>query len=250
MAITSISDIQAQLAAQSRAQQEAATARRTNVGRGNYATDLEKRNAMVRDQATANNEAMALRRQDPSVNPAAAMQRIIGMGDQTYQDASNDPVDAMLREELTKRVQGGGPYDATTINALRTGAAEQGAAAEMANNQQAMQQLESRGFSPSDPSYQAALRQNQQQRQAGNQQANLSIAQNANLANYNAKGQAIGQAAQVGGQQKAQTLDAARFATQGLNQVSSADMGTTPSWQTLPTYSAFKNKKPATSTYR
>ena len=138
-----------------------------------------------------------------------------------------------------------------SINALQVGAANQGAAAEMANNAQTQEQLDARGFNPNDPSYQAAMRRNQQQRQMGNQAANLSINQNANVANSAYQMQAIGQAnSQRGRQQQAQQA-AAQMATNALNQVSSADSNNgNQTWKQLPSWVDYsqqsQTKSPAT----
>lgn len=252
----SIQDIQAQLAQQSQLQAKADAAKKAQLNARpaswNHATSFDPSGAWgqgVANQQLDSQAAMnqsAISGQDPSMSPGAAMNRIIGIGDQAYQQAQNNPVDQMLMQELSKRVSGQtNPYDATTINAMKTGAAEQSAGAEMANNQQAMQSLESRGFTPNDPSYQAALSQNQTQRQQSNQAANLSIAQNANLANYNAQGQAIGQANAVNRGAQQQQLAAGQFATQGLNQVNQTDMAKQPAWQQLPTWQQYNKPKTA-----
>jgi hypothetical protein len=190
----------------------------------------------------ASDNQAAINSMDPASNPAAAMNRIVGIGDQQYQNSMNDPVDAMLMDELQSRISGQkNPYDATTINALQVGAANQGAAAEMANNAQTQERLDARGFNPSDPSYQAAMRQNQQQRQMGNQAANLSINQNANVANSGFQMQALGQANAQRGRQQSNQLAAGQMATNALNQVSSADANNNnQAWKKLPSWSAYK----------
>lgn len=256
MPIQTLADIQNQLAQQSGqiARQGAANMptnsfafmRPTGVGYGDTRTaqQIAQQNlGYAQQQAASNTQAQqdALRLQDPTQSPGAALNRIIGMGEDVYQGARSNPVDQMLMAELQKRVSGqNAPYNAETINAMKTGAANQSAAAEAANSQQAMQNLEARGFTPKDPAYQAALAANQAQRQQANQGANLQIAQNANLANYNAQGQAIGQANAVNRGQQAQQLAAGQFATQGLNQVSTQDLARQPSWQQLPTYSGYQ----------
>jgi hypothetical protein len=247
-------------------------------------SQVRARSDAYQAQIDATNRAaqaeQAVKVQDPRRSPRAAMNNILDIADTNYAHAANNPVDAMLMAELSKRVTGQNvPYDSTTINALKTGAAEQSAAAEQANSAQAAQSLESRGFTPNDPSFQAAMSANQTARQQSNQAANLSIAQNANLANYNAQGQAISQANTVNRGQTAAQLQAGQFATQGYNQVSTADMAGAPGrsnpalmttqqgqapqpgvpqapkaqpWQQLPTWQNYNKPamaKPATQTY-
>lgn len=188
-------------------------------------------------QAAQRNAQMRVMETDPGRNPFAAFQRNIGTSEDFYnQQSGQDPMDAMLREQLMARASGQNqPYDARTINALKVGANEQAAAAEMANNQRAQQSLEQRGFKPGDPGYEAAMSRNQLARQQANQQASLGINQQANVANYNAQGQALGQ---MGGYQtdaynrQAGALD--RLQRQ-YDKVSMNDMGTASRFR-IPTY--------------
>lgn len=102
----------------------------------------------------------------------------------------SNATDQYLLRELRGRASGGGPYDQRTQNALFTQAAEDAAAAERA-------QLRGMGGSATDPSNQAAMAEAAARRQATVQGAHLNIAQNANVANYNAQGQNLGQLAGV-----------------------------------------------------
>lgn len=98
-----------------------------------------------------------------------------------------DPVDQMVLAALQQRSgPDAGPYDATTRNAMFTKQAEMAAAA-MKN------QAGHLAGNISDPSYQAQLAQLQSARQKALQSAQLGIDQTANLANYDARGQALGQ---------------------------------------------------------
>ncbi len=99
----------------------------------------------------------------------------------------NDPLDNAISAQLMGRVNGTNvPYDQATRNAYYTNASDQSAAAENA------QAARIHG-NPSDPSYQAAMRELQANRAGSNQAARLSVDMNANLANYNAQGQAMSQ---------------------------------------------------------
>jgi hypothetical protein len=152
-------------------------------------------NQRTRQSVQDYNAQLAIALTDPGRNPFAAFQRNIGTSEDFYnQQSGESPMDRMLREQLMARAGGQSqPYDARTINALKVGANEQAAAAEMANNQRAQANLEQRGFKPGDPGYEAAMSRNQLARQQANQQASLGINQQANVANYNAQGQALGQ---------------------------------------------------------
>lgn len=153
-------------------------------------------NAARSQQAQADASLASLQAQDPTTNPGAAGQRLFGLGEGFRNEQYTNPIDQMLMEQLTQRVSGNAvPYNAETINALKTGQNEMGAAAEANRNATAMASLEDRGFKPGDPAYQAALARNQLSRQQGNQSAALNISQQANLANYNARGQAMSQMA-------------------------------------------------------
>lgn len=181
--------------------------------------------------------------QDPSRNPAAAFQRILGTSEDFYnQQGGSDPMDAMLREQLMARASGQNqPYDARTINALKVGANEQAAGAEMANNMRAQQSLEQRGFNPGDPGYQAAMARNQLSRQQANQQASLGINQQANLANYQAQGQALSQADAYKTSQAGRQAGALDRLQKNYNQVSVNDLGTAKRFQ-VPSYSDMMRK--------
>lgn len=196
------------------------------------------------NETAAQNQRMQEAYQDPSKNPAAAFQRIIGTSEDFYnQNAGESPMDKMMREQLMQRISGQQqPYDAATIGALKTGANEQAAQAQMVNDQRAQASLQERGFSPGDPGYQAAMARNQLQRQQANQQASLGINQQANLANYNAKGQAIGQASGVTNDQYNRQAGALDRLQKNYNQVTVNDLGTAKRYQ-VPSYSDYMRNK-------
>lgn len=182
--------------------------------------------------------------QDPSKNPAAAFQRIIGTSEDFYnQQSGESAMDRMLREQLMQRASGQNqPYDATTIGALKTGANEQAAQAQMVNDQRAQANLAERGFKPGDPGYQAAMARSQLQRQQSNQQAALGINQQANLANYTAQGQALAQAGGYTNDQYNRQAGALDRLQKNYNQVSVNDLGTAKRYQ-VPSYADYMKGK-------
>lgn len=203
-----------------------------------------QRNAMTVAQNEASDAELGMQYQDPSRNPQAAFQRILGTSEDFYnQQSGESPMDKMLRDQLMQRVSGQQqPYDATTINALKTGANEQAAQAQMVNDQRAQANLQERGFKPGDPGYQAAMARNQLARQQANQQASLGINQQANLANYATRGQAIGQASSVGNEQYQRQAGALDRLQRNYNQVSNRDLGTAPQFK-VPSYSDYMRKQ-------
>lgn len=111
---------------------------------------------------------------DELYNNARGMQRQV----------QNDPLDSLIRRQLTDRINGGGPYTDEVRSAYGTQAGHSAAAAEQAQ----LRNLQARGLSPGDPAYQSAVARLQQERAKTNQDARLRIAMNADLANYNAAG--------------------------------------------------------------
>lgn len=124
----------------------------------------------------------------PEAQAAANRQKLYGLAEGRLGELKGDPTDALVLQQLTARASGSqNPYDETTRNALLTGQSDQ--AAQAAANQQA--QLDRSGLRATDPAYQSRLAEIQAQRQQSNQQANLSINQQANVANYGAQQQAL-----------------------------------------------------------
>ncbi len=101
--------------------------------------------------------------------------------------SQQNPIDKMVLEALQQRSGAdGGPFDAATRNALMTQASD--AAGQAALNQRGRIQ-----GSASDPSVMAANNEADARRQQAIQQAQLGINTQANVANYDARGQALGQ---------------------------------------------------------
>ncbi len=103
---------------------------------------------------------------------------------------ANDPTDQFIRGALqTAAGPDGGPYNATTRNAMFTGAMESSGA--KAQAQSIMDSAAQRGLSVSDPTVQAALRGAQGQQAQAGQRARLGIDTVANPANYAAQQSAV-----------------------------------------------------------
>lgn len=113
---------------------------------------------------------------------------ILGLARGDISRFQGDTVDEMLLSQLRGRVEGGGPYNEEVRNSLLTQAGES-AAAVQANDLARIQG----GGNASDPSVQSQVAEANARRQAALQQAQLGIGQVANLANYNAQGQALNQ---------------------------------------------------------
>ena len=98
-----------------------------------------------------------------------------------------NPIDQQILAALQERSGAdAGPFDAATRNALMTQASD-------AAGQAALQQRGRIQGSASDPSVMAANNEADARRQQAIQQAQLGITSQANVANYDARGQALGQ---------------------------------------------------------
>lgn len=146
----------------------------------------------------------------------AARNEMYGLARGNLKDLKGDPVDAMVRAQLMKRANGGSlPYDQATQNAMLVKQANLASAAQRA------QASRIRG-NPNDPSYRAAMSELNANRQGANQDARLNIAQNANVANYNAQGSALGQLGQFQGAYHDRVTGASNYLS-GLLSNESAD---------------------------
>lgn len=145
---------------------------------------------------------------DPASQAQRAHDELFGLARGRLSDLRGDSADQMVLNSLMQRSgSDAGPYDKTTVNALLTGASGQARQAERSQ----MAQLGRGGLSVMDPAYQSAAREIQAQRQIANQQANLGIQQQANLANYAARGQALGQLGGFNQMRNAGITDASRY---------------------------------------
>lgn len=126
---------------------------------------------------------------DAQERAQAARKKLFDMAEGRLGELRSDEVDRLVLDGLRQRSgTGAGPYDAETVNALRTGAADQAAQVE----RNALSRIQG---SAGDPSTQSQIAEAQAARQAAIQRANLDISQRANAANYDARGQALGQLA-------------------------------------------------------
>lgn len=201
----------------------------TNFGQFDYGNALAQLNAKYANQGGAmaydryRNELAGLERQRiataatsaagaPVDDAAAKAQRahdeLFGLARGRLDELRGDNTDQMVLNALRERSgANAGPYDPTTVNALMTGASAQAQQSE----RNALAQLAKTGLSPSDPAYQAAANEILARRQASNQQARLGIQQNANVANYGARGQALGQLGSFNSMRNAGITDAQRY---------------------------------------
>lgn len=126
---------------------------------------------------------------DAQARAQAARERLFELAEGRLGELRNDEVDQMVLSSLRERTgAGAGPYDAATVNAIRTGAAEQAGQVE----RNALARVTG---GAGDPSTQSQIAEAGAARQAAIQRANLDISQRANVANYDARGQALGQTA-------------------------------------------------------
>lgn len=123
--------------------------------------------------------------------------------------AGTDPTDQFIMERLKAAAgPGGGPYDATTRNAMFTQQASMAGHAAGNEGNQILQQAAERGLSADDPAVQAALRRVQGGQAQAAQRARLGIDLEANRANYGAQQAALGQLAGVRAQQRGEQTSA------------------------------------------
>lgn len=128
-------------------------------------------------------QQMALNQQIQALSNAGAG----GTGGAGAGGAGGTDIDAMILAALQERAgKDAGPFDETTQNALMTSAAQQAA-------QQALNARGRISGSAGDPSVQAAINESEARRLAAVQGARLGIQTQANVANYDARGQALGQ---------------------------------------------------------
>lgn len=120
---------------------------------------------------------------------------------------TNDPTDQMILDALTRRVNGDDvPYSKATTDAMFSDQAAQAGAAEAAQAQRV------RG-NPADPAYQAQLAELMAGRQANVMNGRRQIDMRANQANYDARGQAIGQTAGFNSSRQNRITDQGRYLT-------------------------------------
>lgn len=150
----------------------------TQFGNANNALDSAQNNLSQFDPNSVDNQAAGNKYQAYDL-AHAGVDRL-----------ANDPTDQFIRQALQNAARpGAGPYDATTRNAMFTGAMESSGA--KAQAQSIMDSAAQRGLSPNDPSVQAALRNAQGQQAQAGQRARLGIDTVANPANYAAQQSAV-----------------------------------------------------------
>jgi hypothetical protein len=187
---------------------------------------------MLQQQQAANADALA---NSPEARAEANRQKLYGLAEGRLGELKGDQTDALVLAQLTARANGSqNPYDDQTINALLTGQNEQSAQA--ATNQQ--NQLDRLGLRATDPAYQSRLAEIQAQRQQANQAANLNIRQQANVANYGARGQALAGLGSFNMAHNAAITDQGRYLG-GLYQQEQFRQETPPVQYVLPNYQQY-----------
>lgn len=117
-----------------------------------------------------------------------------------YDEARNNPIDALILEKLKGRSTTDVPYDEATINNLLAQGSEASAAA-MENDQRRLDSMAGRGgIDATDPAYVAMQREAQERRNASNIRNRRSVESDARIENYNAQGRGL---AQLGGANQA-----------------------------------------------
>jgi len=110
-----------------------------------------------------------------------------------YNEARDNPIDAMILDKLQGRSTTDVPYDEATINNLLAQGSEASAAA-MENNQRQLDAMASRGgMDTTDPAYIAMQREANQNRLASNIKNRRAIQSDARIENYNAQGRGLSQ---------------------------------------------------------
>ncbi len=144
----------------------------------------------------------------------------------------NDPVNAEVMNYL-RSIMGGNnqPYNDTTMNSLKAQFGKGTASAEEAQMQQLRESLGAGGGSIYDPSYQAAGREQESQRQGRNLDYAGQLGAQANLANFDARANAAGQMGAMNASNNAQIsnlgLAGAGFQAQRFQEQPSTGMPTT-----------------------
>ena len=196
------SEIAAQQAAAAQARIELEQARISMNGSNNFSFGSDRSryhdafNAVSRFSGVASNADWKVKELQEEAKRLQYEEEIRGNNDRAQAQVSgrlgelrDDPVDQMLMQQLTGRTQGDVPYSDTVTNAMMTQRGEQAATGQQA----AVDRLLRSGMSPSDPAFHAALAQLESGRQGSLQSLRTQIDSQANLANYDARGQAIGQ---------------------------------------------------------
>lgn len=163
-------------------------------GRGQYNRDYanwQRQQFAVNDQIVrARNDAAAASRQAEGDRIQQARDEAYGLARGRVGELRNDPVDQEVLAALRARATGQDvPYNETTTNALFGQRAEMNAQ----RQRNELDRLNTRGGSVTDPSYQAQLRASQARSDAAMQRARMGVDTQANLVNYDARGQALGQ---------------------------------------------------------
>lgn len=147
-------------------------------------------NQQAAAQAAAISKANAQAAAAPNDRIGAARNEAYDLTRGRVGELRNDPVDQEILAALRARATGQDvPYNETVINALFGQQAEMNAQSQ----RNELDRIRAAGGSVTDPSYQAQLRAAQARSDANMQRARMGVDTQANLANYDARGRALGQ---------------------------------------------------------
>lgn len=159
-----------------------------------YAQDLLRQFAANDAKLAAQRKAAQDKEDTWEAEQRAQDQKVLGQASGRLSELRGDPIDQMLLDQLTGRVTGGDvPYSDSVINAMFAQRSDQAAAGQQA----AVDRLLKAGMNPGDPGFAAALAELESDRQKSMQSLRSQIDSVANLANYDARGQSMGQLAGV-----------------------------------------------------
>lgn len=132
-------------------------------------------------------------------------QKVMDLTSGRAKEVQNDPVQKSVMDYLQGVLSGNNvPYTDTVLNSLQAQQGRGSASAEAAQMQSLRDSLGAQGGSIYDPSYQAASREAQSQRQGRNLDYAGQLNAQAGVENFNAKTNAGGMLGQLRGQQNAQ----------------------------------------------
>lgn len=216
-------------------------------------------NKWANDQTVAQNKANAQDATD-AANGNATQAYGLANADltRTGSNATDDAIKTALMAKINGQVLDPNdvPYDATTINALMVGQGQTAAAAETARNQQLMDSVASNGGSSYDPGVRAALQQSLTQRQNQVSDSQLSINQQANVANQQARTQAqttnnnaqLAASSALQGENNSQQARQTQASQNYQNLLEQQKFSTTGGAKAAPTATALNGQPPAATT--
>ncbi|MCK4500470.1 hypothetical protein KAU11_08225 [Candidatus Babeliales bacterium] len=120
-----------------------------------------------------------------------AHNRMYNIAQDRYDSSMNDPIDAMILEQLQGRATTDVPYDDKTINQLISQGNESAAASYQSDQRQLNNMAGQAGLNASDPAYIAMQRESRQRQNATNTNTRRDVQSEARVANYDAQGRGV-----------------------------------------------------------